>query len=119
MCILYFISYPHNEMPQTVDILPYAKQGMTHLTLSSLLTHLPLEKMATILADDIFKCNFLNKNDKIPIQISLKLVSRSPIDNKPALVQGMALCRTGKKPLPKPMMAEFTDTCMQHQGEMN
>ena len=34
-----------------------------------LLTHLPLDKMATILADDIFKCIFLNENDNIPIQI--------------------------------------------------
>ena len=33
------------------------------------LTHLPLDKMAAILADDIFKCIFLNENDRIPIQI--------------------------------------------------
>ena len=59
--ILYFASYLHNEMPQTVDILTYAKQGMTHLTLSilSLLTHLPLDKMAAILADDILKCSLM------------------------------------------------------------
>ena len=43
--------------------------------------------MAAILADDIFKCIFLNEKDKILIQISLKLVSGGPIDNKPALVQ--------------------------------
>ena len=36
------------------------------------LTHLPLDKVADILADDIFKCIFLNENDRIPIQISLK-----------------------------------------------
>ena len=42
--------------------------------------------MATILAEEIFKCIFLNEKDKIPIQISLKLVPRGPIDNKPALV---------------------------------
>ena len=35
--------------------------------------------MATILADDIFKCIFLNENYKIVIQISLKL--GSPIDH--------------------------------------
>ena len=45
--------------------------------------------MAAILADDIFKCIFLDKKDKIPIQISLKLVPMGPIDNKPALVQVM------------------------------
>ena len=49
-------------------------------------THLPLDKMAAIYADDIFNCNFLNENDRIPIQISLKYVPRSPIDNKPSLV---------------------------------
>ena len=37
--------------------------------------------MATILADDIFKCIFLNEKGKVLIQISLKLVPRGPIDN--------------------------------------
>ena len=60
--------------------------------------------MAAILADDIFKCIFLNETDKIGIHISLKLVPKSLVDNKPALVQVMAWCRTGNKPLPEPMM---------------
>ena len=47
------------------------------------LTHLPLDKIAAILADDIFKCIFLNENDRISIQISLKIVPKSPINNKP------------------------------------
>ena len=55
-------------------------------THSSLLTHLPLDKMAAILADDIFKSIFLNENDKIPIQNSLKFVAEGPIDNNRALV---------------------------------
>ena len=75
--------------------------------------------MAAILADDIFKCIFLNENDRIPIQISLKFVPRSPIDNKLALVQVMAWCWTGDKPLPEPMLTQFTDMYMWHQGEMN
>ena len=33
------------------------------------LTHLPLDKMAAILADDVFKCILLIENDKIQIQI--------------------------------------------------
>ena len=49
-----------------------------------LLTHIPLDKMASILADDIFKCIFLNKNDIIQIRVSLKFVPRIPIDNNPA-----------------------------------
>ena len=65
--------------------------------------------MAAILADNIFKCIFLNENDSIPIQISPKFVPKSPIDNKPALVQVMAWHRTGDKPLPEPMMNQFTD----------
>ena len=47
------------------------------------LTHLPLDKMAANLADNIFNCVFLNENDSILIQILLKYVPRSPIDNKP------------------------------------
>ena len=46
--------------------------------------HPHLDKMAAVLADDIFKCISLNENDRIPIQSSLKFVPRSPIDNKPA-----------------------------------
>ena len=61
------------------------------------LTHLPLDKMATIQANDIFQCIFLNKNYRILIQISLKFVPRSPIANKPAIVQAMAWCQTGDK----------------------
>ena len=68
--------------------------------------------MATILADDIFKCIFLNEDDKIPIQISLKLAPRSQIDSKPALVPVMAWRRTGDKPLPEPMLTQFTDAYM-------
>ena len=59
------------------------------------LTPLPLDKM-----DDIFNCIFLDENDNIPIQIILKFVPGSPIDNKPALVQVMNWCRTGDKSLP-------------------
>ena len=69
------------------------------------LTHLPQDKMAAILADDNLKCIFLNESDKIQIYVSLKFVSRSPIDNEPALVQVMAWCWTGDKPLFEPMMA--------------
>ena len=78
------------------------------------LTHLPLDKMAAILADDNFRCIFLNENDRIPIRISLKFVPRSPIDNKPALVQVMAWRRIGDKPLPEPMLTQFTDVYMRH-----
>ena len=70
--------------------------------------------MATILADDIFKCIFGNEMDIIPIQISLKFVPRSPVDNKVALVQVMAWRRTGDEPLSEPMLNRFTDAYMRH-----
>ena len=46
-----------------------------------------------------FQMHFLNENDIIPIQFSLKFVARSPIDNKPTLVQVMDWRRIGDKPL--------------------
>ena len=78
------------------------------------LTHLPLDKMATVLADDSFRCILLNENDRILMRISLKFVPRSSIDNKPALVQVMAWRRTGDKPLPEPMRIQFTDAYMRY-----
>ena len=68
--------------------------------------------MAPIPTDDIFKSIFLNENDRIPIQISLKFVPGSPIDNKRALVQVMAWRWTGAKPLHEPMLTHFTDAYM-------
>ena len=47
---------------------------------------LSLDKMAAVVADDNFKCIFLNENYKISIRIPLKFVPKSPIDNMPALV---------------------------------
>ena len=70
--------------------------------------------MAAILADNNFKYIFLNENNRILIQISLKFVPRSPIDNKPALVQVMAWCQTGSKPLPELMLTQATDTYMRY-----
>ena len=70
--------------------------------------------MAAILADDNFKCIFLNENDRIPIRISLKIVPKGPIDNKPAVDQVMAWRRTGDKPLLELMLTHFTDTYMRH-----
>ena len=74
----------------------------------------PGQNSRQFLADDIFECIFFNDNDRIPIQISLKFVPRSPTDNKPALVQVMAWRRTGDKPLPEPMITQLTDAYMRH-----
>ena len=56
------------------------------------------------LADDIFKCIFLNENLWILIKISLKFVPKGPINNIPALVQVMAWHNSGDKPLSEPTM---------------
>ena len=67
-------------------------------------------------ADDIFKCIFMNEKFCILIRISLSLNfgSKGPIDNKSALIWVMAWCRTGAKPLPKPMLTQFNDAYMCH-----
>ena len=69
--------------------------------------------MAVVLADDIFKC-ILNENDRLPIQISLEFVPRSPIDHRPALVQVMAWRWIGDKQWPELMMTQFIDVYMWH-----
>ena len=58
--------------------------------------------------DDIFKCIFLNENVWIPTKISMKFVPKGSINNIPALVQIMAWCRPGDKPLSEPMMVSLT-----------
>ena len=70
-------------------------------------------------ADDIFKCILMNENVCILIHISLKFVPKGSIDDKPALVQIMAWCRAGNKPLPEPMFPQFTDAYMRHWGGVN
>ena len=64
-------------------------------------------------ADDIFKCIFVNENVWIPIKISLKFVSKGPINNIPTLVQIMAWCQPGDKLLSEPMMISLmTHICV-------
>ena len=41
------------------------------------------------------------------IQISLQSLAKGPINNKPLLVETMAGCRTGDKPLSEPLMATW------------
>ena len=53
--------------------------------------------------DDIFKCIFVNENICISIKISLKFVPKGPVNNISALVQTLAWCRPGDKPLSEPV----------------
>ena len=65
-------------------------------------------------ADNTFKGIFFNENVGISIKISLEFVHKGPINNIPALVQIMAWRRIGDKPLPEPMLTQFTDAYMRH-----
>ena len=64
-------------------------------------------------ADDIFRCILLNEHVWITIKNSLKFVPKGPINNIPALVQIMAWCRPGDKPLSEPMLVSLlTHICI-------
>ena len=60
-------------------------------------------------ADDNFKCIFVKENNYIFIQISLKYAPTGQIDSNSVLVQVMAWCQTGDRPLSEPMLTQFTD----------
>ena len=63
--------------------------------------------------DDIFKWIFLNENIWISIKISLTFIPRGPINNIPTLVQVMAWCQPGDKPLSEPMVVNLlTHICV-------
>ena len=70
-------------------------------------------------AENTLKCIFINLKFCILIPISLKFVPKGPIANTSALVQVMAWCQTGDKPLPEVILTQFTDAFRQHLGEMS
>ena len=86
----------------------------THMNTQSCLTRLPLDKMAAISPDNIFKCIFSNEKFRFLTEISLEFVSKGPIDNNPALVKIMAWHLFGAKPLSEPMLIPPTDSYMWH-----
>ena len=64
-------------------------------------------------ADNIFKCILLNENVWIALRISLKFVPKVRIINMPSLVQIMAWCRPGDKPLSEPVVISLpTHICV-------
>ena len=73
-----------------------------------------------LFADDTFKRIFLNENDRIPIEISLKFVPKGLINNIPALVLIMAWRRPGDKPLSEPMtISLLTHICVTRSQWVN
>ena len=70
------------------------------------------ETNGRVVPDDIFKC-ILNGNAWISIKISLNLAAEGPNNNNPVLVQLMAWCQPGDKPLSEPMMVRLpTHICV-------
>ena len=69
--------------------------------------------MAAISHENIFRCISVNEKFCILIKISLKFVPESPINNNQALVKIMAWRQIGDKPLPEPMLTQYTDAYMQ------
>ena len=67
-------------------------------------------------ADDMFKRIFLNENIWTSNKMSLKYVPWVLIDSMTALVQIMAWCRPGDKPLSEPMLTQFIDAYIRHYG---
>ena len=67
------------------------------------LTYQPRGQKGCHFADDIFKSSFMNEKFCLSIQILLEFAPNRSID----------------KPLPEPMLTQFTDTYMQHLGEMS
>ena len=51
--------------------------------------------------------------------MSQKFVPMSSIENGAALVEVMPWHRKGDKPIPEPMLTQFTDAYKQHYGEMS
>ena len=77
------------------------------------LTHWGRDKMDAISQTPFSSAFFFNENIWISIKISLKFVPKSPINNIPALVQIIAWCRPGDKPLSEAMMVNLpTHICV-------
>ena len=58
--------------------------------------------------------HFIEWKFGILIQISMKIVANSPIDNMSALVKVMAWYLFGSMPLPEPMLTEIPNTIWHH-----
>ena len=84
-------------------------------TVYELLTPWGREKMAAV-----FQTTFSNAFSWMKIYIPLKFVPKGSMTNIPALVQIMAWCRAGDKPLSEPMLVVcFTDAYMRHSASMS
>ena len=125
--ILYFLLQQNrgsNIWPATEEchriifaIKAYTKHGISHF--ASLFNTLRPRQNGWYFPDYIFKCIFLNENVWLLNTIRWKFVSQGPIDSNIALIQIMAWCWTGDKPLSEPMMAKVGDAFMCHLASMS
>ena len=92
----------------------YVVSAKTELYIYLPLTHRGWDKTDTHdFAGDIFKCIFLNENVWSLLKISQNFVPKVWINNIPALVQIMAWCRSGDKPLSELVMVSLlTHICV-------
>ena len=111
MCHFHAVRYLHGEYIKE-EIWLWGKQtpGFVCFTLCGPMMYIfvrcwGLNKMAALLQMTIFKYLFLKENSYIMIPISLLFVREGPIHNKSALIQVMACCLVGNKPLPEPLMS--------------
>ena len=98
--LLYFMSQVVTQMHGTVSCTHWFMYRF-------LLNTLRPRQNGRRFADDTFKRIVLNENIRISIKISLKFVPKDPINNNPALVQIMACCRSGDKPLSESLMVSL------------
>ena len=83
------------------------------LWVEAALIHWGWHKLAAIFQTSFWKRIFINKNILILFKISMKFLPMGSINNIPALVQIMAWCRTGDKPLFEPMLMRLlTNKCV-------
>ena len=116
-------AFPDDEITVHVSFLEiYQEVGYDLLNMAartnSVVTHFPkvlylvtYGQNGCHLAVDTLKCIFLKEFYCILFQFSQNSASRCPIDNKSSLVQVLAWCRAGTKPLPEPMMTKFSVRC--------
>ena len=107
------VPFPFSTWDQSQKSLKFDLRWFTYdlvnmnIRLEMVLNTLMLIQNGCHFADNVFKCIFLNENIQISIRISLKFDPKGPLNNIPALVQIMAWCRPGNKPLSETMMVKL------------
>ena len=92
---------------------------MLYLTKMFTLTHWGRDKMAAILQMTFSNSFSCKKNVCILIQMSLKFVPKSLINNNTTLFKIMVWRLSGDKPLSGPKIAKFIDAYMHHSASMS